>query len=1210
MPPAETPPKTWTLAAADPAAVHALAQASGVSEIVARILVGRGMTGADDVRRFLDPDLERDWRSPSSIPGMDGCADEVAEAVRTGARVCVFGDFDADGVTAAALLTLGLRALGADVTPILPHRFDDGYGLTEQAVGRVLEASPGLVVTVDCGISSGIEVRALLDAGVRVVVTDHHEPGENVPVDVPVADPKLPGAPFEGLSGAGVALKLLQAVGERLGDPDGWLDVADIAAIGTVADVVPLLDENRALVAYGLERMRRDPRAGIAALAAASGLEAAALTADRIAYGLAPRINAAGRVADPAHALELLLTDDPERAELLARGLDGYNRLRQSIEAELLEAARVEAARVFVSGDRALVLAGDGWHEGVKGIVAGRLAGAYGIPALLFCIDGDVAHGSGRSVADVDLHAAVSSCSHLLTRFGGHSAAVGVTLPRAGLAAFSECLRGTLAALPAERFVPRVTLDAEVDLRDVSRELAAELAALEPFGHGNARPLLASRGVFMQARKRVGADGGHLKFDAYDGLATMPAIAFRLPGIETAAGIDSAVDLAFHVDVDEWRGRERVQLMVRELGLHVTDVDAPAAELVDQLFADAERILARGDYEGIEDAESFHTKLAGVTFEGRQELVARLASGTPLRLDRQPDNPHDACACALFDPHGGQVGFLNRRLAAALAPVIDRGASYDVTVTDITGGAEGASLGVNVLVSRRLEEGAPEAAAARADRRAQLAALPAAELDEALTRHFIGEQPLHDAQRRALDHLAGGRNCLTVMATGRGKSLIFQLHSARLALAHGRASVFVYPLRALVADQAFHLEDSFADLGLSVRLVTGETPPAGRDELFAALSEGGVDALMTTPEFFERHAERFAGSGRVGFVVIDEAHHVGLARAGNRPAYARMGDALRALGHPTVLAVTATAGNDVAAAIREELAIDEMVLDPSVRDNLGLADRRGMPDKVTHLAAMAARGDKMIVYVNSREQSVRIAQRLRAASPALTHAVAFYNGGVARAARHAIERAFRAGDVRVVVATSAFGEGVNIPDVRHVALFHLPFNRIEFNQMCGRGGRDGEPATVHLLFGEKDARVNEMILEASAPDLDDLRALYATLRDRSASGDEGWIEVTNAELADDVKTRRPRTKLSERGVSAGLGVFRELGFVGGEGAGGYRRLRLLDPPDAKVDIPTASVRYAEGLEEAAGFREFRRWVLDAPAADLLATFNRPILPGT
>jgi single-stranded-DNA-specific exonuclease len=1179
-----------------------------VDPVVARLLVLRGVVSPDEVHRFLTPDLTRDWRDPETLPGMPDCADAVAEAVRADRSIVVFGDFDVDGLTAAALATRGLIALGGRATAVVPHRFDEGYGLSEPAVERILGLRPELVITVDCGISGGPEVALLRAAGVDVVVTDHHEPGEGVPLGVPVCDPKLGDYPFQGLAGAGVALKLIAAVGARLGKPDAWRDLTDLAAIGTVADIVPLMDENRALVADGLARTRAHARAGIAALCEVAGVDVATFSTDRIAFGLAPRINAAGRIADPAEALELLLADEPESAMTLARALDGYNTVRQAAEADLADEALRAAAAAWREGARVLVLAGEGWHEGVRGIVASRVAGRYGVPALVFSVEGTEARGSGRSVGSVDLHAALTSCSDLLVRFGGHAAAVGATIPAGDLQSLADRLQTFLAQLPEDLFEKCLTVDAEVQLHDATRELAAGLSALEPFGEGNARPLLGTRGVFMNGASRVGKTGDHLKFEAYDGVTTVPAIAFRCPDAATLVDRRAAVDLAYSLEADEWRGRSRVQLMVRAIVPHTGRSDAPAAELVEELFADAERILTRGEYEGIADADSFHTKLAGVSFEGRQDVVTRLEPGAPLRLLRQPDNEFDPNAIAVMAPTGEQVGFLNRRLASVLAPALDAGGLWDVSVTEVTGGTDDVgSRGVNVLLSRPgLEEEAEQDAEARAARRAELAALAPHEREAQITRALIGDRTPHAAQTDALAHLAAGRSCLAVMATGRGKSFIFQAHAARIALGRGEASVFVYPLRALVADQAFHLTDAFAALGLSVTLITGETSPTSRDELFAALADGGVDTLLTTPEFLERHAARFAECGRVRFVVVDEAHHVGLSRAGHRPAYARLGEALETLGHPVVCAVTATASDDVAATVRSTLGIEALVLDDTRRDNLHVADRRGLADKVGHLSAIAARGEKLIVYVNSRDESVRIAMRLRDASPHLTQRTAFYNGGLSRAARHAVETAFRAGEITAIVATSAFGEGVDIPDVRHVALYHLPFNRVEYNQMCGRAGRDGATSSVHLLFGERDGRVNELVLESSAPELDDLRALYAVLRSRGSAAADGWIEATNAELAADVKARRPKARMADRGVSTGLGIFREVGLVTGEGSGAYRRLSLL-PVDGKIDL-TTSVRYSEGMEETDEFREFRAWVLHAGADELLAAFDRPILP--
>jgi single-stranded-DNA-specific exonuclease len=1197
----------WDVARADAGTVASLATATGLSAVTASVLVARGITTAEETRRFLEPSLDRDWVGEADIPGMSEVALRVADAVTQGQRILVFGDFDLDGISAAATATLGLRAMGAHVDAAVPHRFREGYGLTAAAIERIAASTPDLVITVDCGISNAAEIAALAERGIDAVVTDHHEPGDGVPAGVPVADPKFAEGGPE-LSGAGVALALVQAVGATLGFPEVWRSLTDLAMLGTVADIVPLVGPNRALVAEGIRRARSEPRAGIAALAAVAGVDISALDTDRVAYSLAPRLNAAGRMADPEIAVQLLLGTDPGEADVLAHALDEHNRVRQAAESDLYDAAYLEAGRTFASGDRVLVVAGEDWHEGVRGIVASRLVGRFGVPALVFCIQDGQAQGSGRSVEGVDLYAALTELAPMLDRFGGHAMAVGLALPAASLDLFRERLGGLLASRPAEDFVSRVIIDAEVPLDALSRELVSELALLGPFGFGNKRPLLAVRGVFMNGRKRVGKAEEHFKFTAFDGVASLPAIAFRCAGIETLVDTESAVDVAFEIDCDEWRGVERVQMLARDVRLREAEPDAPASALVDDLFEHAEEILARGEYSGIAEAESFHTKLAGVSFEGRQEVVARLAPGVPLRLARQPENEFDTNACALFDPFGDQVGFLNRRLAAVLAPVLDAGVEYDVEVTDVTGGEEGASLGVNVLVSRRgADLGCDEEARVQAlERRAALAALEAEARDAELVRHFIGERELHAAQAEALEHLARGRSTLAVMATGRGKSLIFHVHAAREAIAHGRASVFVYPLRALVADQSFHLEDSFAALGCSVATLTGETAPGGRDAAFAALADGSLDVVLTTPEFLDHHAARFAAADRVGFVVVDEAHHVGLARAGHRPAYARLDRALEALGHPLVLAATATAPAEVAEAITAVLGIQETVLDATVRDNLRIVDSRGTDDKNARVAALAAAGEKMIVYVNSRDMSVKLARQLRTRVPDVLHRVAFYNGGMTRESRHAVERAFREGDLRVVVATSAFGEGVNIPDVRHVVLYHLPMGEVEFNQLCGRGGRDGAPAWVHLLFGKKDAHLNRMILESAAPPRDDLGALYLVLRDIAAESG-GMVEVTNADLAERVKRRRPRASLSEKGVSTGVGVFRELGLVASEGTGGYRRLTVLPAPAEKLDL-ASSVRYAEGLDEIEGFETFRAYALDMDAAMLLRAFNRPILP--
>ena len=1098
--------RRWQVVPANRDAEERLVRALGVSPLVARIMAARGIDDVPAARRFLTPSLDRDWEDPLIIPGMDAAASRVARALEAGESIAVFGDFDVDGITSTCLLTEALRELGGTVHPFIPNRFDEGYGLSRDALDRVIAAcAPDLVVTVDNGIAAKNEVGYLLERGVDIVVTDHHEPADLVPEGVPVADPKLAAeSPSRELAGAGVALKLVQALGDRMGAPDLWRGLTEVACLGTMSDMMTLTPENRALVADGIEHMRRTARPGYVALAAACGTDLSEITADGLSFLLVPRLNAAGRMADPTLALDLLLERDPMRAASLAQELEEINRERRAIEAELTDAALALADQVY-DGGRAVVVGGEGWHEGVKGIVASRLANRYHVPALLFSISDGIAHGSGRSVGSVNLFDAVERCQDLLVRFGGHAGAVGVTLEADRLDAFRERLEAVLAELPAEQFEDTDEVAAVVSLDELDTPTVEGMSVLEPYGQGNKVPLLAATGVMMVDRARVGKTGDHMRFSATDGRSTVPAIMFRVPDIDRLVDCECVVDLVFEAVAERWQGRVKTKLMVKDILVRECGDEPASSPLVDELFSQAD------------------------------DAVERRGA---------PDEP---AVCG------------SRRPA----------------------GADG------------------------------LASLAPDELTDRLRRAFIGDSEMHPAQREALDALARGESCLAVMATGRGKSLVFQIHAARVAIAHGRASVFVYPLRALVADQAYHLAQAYSDLGLAVALLTGESSSERRREVFSGLVQGTVDVVLTTPEFFVIHARDFARTGRVGFVAVDEAHHVGRAKGGERSCYLRMPEALDALGRPTVLATTATAGDDAAREARRLLGVERVVVDEAVRPNLSIDDGRETQSRENRLVGIVSTGEKSIVYVNSRGQSVALARMLRRRIPELGAGIAYYNAGLDRDVRSRVEEAFRAGDLTCIVSTSAFGEGVNLPDVRHVVMYHMPFGAVEFNQMSGRAGRDGLPASIHLLYSTRDARINERILAAGAPSRNELVTLYRALQTmwRHHRGETGEpsFSASDLDIASMCLAVDARTPLEERAVSCGIDVFRELGFMRTRGYGDGRRIEMAEAP-GKVELDR-SIRYLEGLRARMSFDAFKDWALTASARDMLSRINRPIAPG-
>jgi single-stranded-DNA-specific exonuclease len=610
-------------------------------------------------------------------------------------------------------------------------------------------------------------------------------------------------------------------------------------------------------------------------------------------------------------------------------------------------------------------------------------------------------------------------------------------------------------------------------------------------------------------------------------------------------------------------------------------VPLDARAFLDELYSRAREFLARDPYATIGEATGFNTKVVGVSFEGRQDVVAGMREGVPLELFRQPANAYDPNAVAVC--YGAlQLGFIKREIAARIAPNIDAGERYSAVVTAVTGGGT-KSFGINIYVSRAL--GSTAAAATRRENVVR----------EDILRALIGERPLREAQHAVLERVEAGRNTLAVLGTGRGKSLCFQYPAAVRALERGEKTVVLYPLRALANDQYEALMRRLQPLGIRIHRANGAIDASERAALNDALDTGAWDVICATPEFVQFHLDRFQGDvSRPSLIVVDEAHH--LSESTHRPAYQRIAQSIRALGSPQVLALTATAGEEAFGKIGTELRIDAWVIDPTVRDNLKIVDARGTTNKLAYIERFARDGDKMIVYCNSRTEATQLAEKLRSR---VGEAVAFYHAGVGSLERAQVERYFREGAIRVVVATSAFGEGIDLPDVRHVVLYHLNFDFTEFNQQAGRAGRDGDAASIHLLFGEQDRRINDFIIDRAAPKLDTLRQLYIAMK-RMAS--DGVLRTTYA----DVATTLDFDRVDGTTVSVAARIFADAGLVEiGEDDDG-RYLRFL-PVSGKVDL-TATERYAEGEAEREAFARFVDVVLTARPDVLESLIDRPIYP--
>jgi single-stranded-DNA-specific exonuclease len=553
--------EAWTIGDCPPDRVGALVRELGVGELTAGVLVRRGYDDPERARRFLAAELPR--HDPLLLGDTAAAVERLRRAIAAGRRVCVHGDYDADGICATALAVLVLREAGADVAWHLPSRFDEGYGVSGETLARLADEGFGLVLTVDCGITAVEEVERAKELGLEVIVTDHHRPGPVLP-DCPVVATRPSAYPFPELCGTGVVLKLAEALGV---DASAHLD---LVAIATIADVVPLVDENRALAAAGLRALARTRKAGLRALLEVARVDPAAVDAGHVGFRLAPRINAAGRMGHPGVALELLLTDDRDEGRRLAARLEELNRERQAVEDRILReaVAQVEGWPESQRRRRAYVVAGEDWHEGVIGIVASRLVERFNRPVVMIAGGEGDWKGSGRSVPAFDLHAALASCAAHLLRFGGHRAAAGLSIAPEQVEPFAAALADHAAAALGDEDLRRVTVvDAVVPRRTpLTLELCEELARLAPFGLGNPPVTLLAPACELLSPATVG-EGKHLRFRVRreTGVDGGGAIAFRLGPQLDRFRRPGRYDVAFRLEENRWNGTVAPQLQVQRI---------------------------------------------------------------------------------------------------------------------------------------------------------------------------------------------------------------------------------------------------------------------------------------------------------------------------------------------------------------------------------------------------------------------------------------------------------------------------------------------------------------------------------------------------------------------------------------------------------------------------------------------------------------------
>lgn len=537
----------------------------GYSPLLVQLFYNRGISDPADFTNFLASD-SRLINDPLLLPDAEKAVARIYRALLSGEKIAVYGDYDADGMTATAAFILGLKALGGNAIPYIPHRQTEGHGLATGALKILKEQGVNLIVTVDCGVTDVLPVKKAGNLGLDVVITDHHTPLDEVPEAVAVVNPKLTGSvyPFSQLAGVGVAFKVLQALFRSLGRDDRLEWLLDLVAIGTIADMSPPLAENRYLIVEGLKSINSRPRLGIGELIKQTRLEAGGLDTDSISWIIGPCLNAAGRMADGLTGYNLLVTESPQEATELAAWLAKKNRERQEMTTKILAIAREEVQKGGLQP--LLIAAGKEYPLGIAGLVAGRLAEEFYRPSIVVHTTETQSHGSCRSIPEFNMIAALNHFSHLFSRFGGHSQAAGFTMPTEKLHELeSGLMRLAAGELEGVDLMPHLDIDARVNLPDLAGDAFTSVQSLSPFGIGNPVPLFLSQGVEVLEKRTMGNEGEHLRLKLRQGGSVWDGVAFRLSNHRVE--LSSRLDIVYNIEVDNWQGKNHLRLNILDFKL-------------------------------------------------------------------------------------------------------------------------------------------------------------------------------------------------------------------------------------------------------------------------------------------------------------------------------------------------------------------------------------------------------------------------------------------------------------------------------------------------------------------------------------------------------------------------------------------------------------------------------------------------------------------
>ena len=557
--------KKWQIYEVDEEKVEELSNKYNLNKLLAVILTNRNIVKEEDIRLFLKP-TRNDFHDPYLITDMKKAVERIIQAIEKQEKVTIYGDYDVDGITSITVLKSFLKDRGLEVSQYIPNRLHEGYGLNKNAIEKIHENGCELMITVDCGISAIEEINYATELGIETIVTDHHEPGSDLPKALAVIDNKRKDStyPFRELAGVGVVFKLIQALGMRLGlKEEEYLKYLDIVCIGTISDIVPLVDENRVIAKLGLLLIKQTRNIGLRSIINSSGYTK--IDSNSISFGIAPRINACGRMGKAEDALELFLSKNLNEVSELTKKLNEYNRLRQDTEKKIFENAIEEIEEKNLDRNATIIVGGHNWHHGVIGIVSSKITEMYFKPSILLSFEEDgIGTGSGRSIPGFDLHEALSKCTDTIEKFGGHSMAIGITIKKDKFEDFKKEFEQIAKESKIEEIVPIINIDAKIDFSSINKEMVESLKELEPFGEGNKMPIFAFKNLKVDSIRAL-SEGKHLKLTLKEGNTVVNAIGFNMGDLVEEYRIGDKIDVVGVLEINTFNGVETLQINIKDI---------------------------------------------------------------------------------------------------------------------------------------------------------------------------------------------------------------------------------------------------------------------------------------------------------------------------------------------------------------------------------------------------------------------------------------------------------------------------------------------------------------------------------------------------------------------------------------------------------------------------------------------------------------------